>query len=82
MSNEVKVFSGRKLTAEDAAKLDRADMTVATSGPPEVEGQHIMREVHRCPWCGHLVYGWVEEHRRHMHWFTCGHCGGGFRSWG
>jgi predicted RNA-binding Zn-ribbon protein involved in translation (DUF1610 family) len=85
MSDEIKVISGTKITPEDAAKLDRNKMTVATGQPPktaEVEGQHVFRDVFRCPWCGHLQYAWVEEHRRHEHWFSCGHCGGNFRGWG
>ncbi len=85
MADEVKVVKGTKIAPEEAAKLDRAKMIVATASPPpekEVEGQYWHRDVFHCPWCGHLEYAMVDERHRHDHWFTCGHCGNAFRAWG
>jgi hypothetical protein len=84
MSEDLKVNKGIKITPEEAAKLDRAKMIVATSAPPEereVEGQWWHRHIVHCPWCGHLEWALVNEHHRHMHWFSCGWCGGAFRAW-
>jgi len=85
MSDEIKVLKGTKITAEEAAKLDRSKMLVATGAPQEekeVEGQWWHRAWAHCPWCGHVGYVVFNEQWRHEHWVTCGHCGNGYRTWG
>jgi len=83
MADEKKIHDTKKVSPDEAAKLDPKQMYVAISAAPEakeVEGQHLRYEPVHCVWCRNVV--WARYHEPHeVYWHRCGHCGGAFRRW-
>lgn len=69
---------GTKITAEEAAKLNPAEMGVAITGTPDVEGQEAYLGLIECPWCGNVGRAILDTDR--YKWFQCGGCGRAFRA--
>ena len=70
----------KKVTAEEAADLDRAKMGRSMVQKPEadVQGQAYagMLQV-QCPWCGNFF--WIEYDDTFYYWYSCPWCGNASR---
>ena len=72
------IETGKKLTKEEAAKMDPGECghSVLPKAEAEVEGQGIYYKPVICPWCGSVVT--VLANTAYFKWFICCVCGGSF----
>ena len=80
-TESAKIVMGVKITPEEASRMERSTMGVAIANAPraaEVEGQANHWGYTQCPWCGNI--GRVMLDTDLIGWYTCGACGGAFRS--
>ena len=68
----------KKVTKEEAAKLDKAKRGVCLVNrqESEVEGQALVQKQCQCPWCG--MVSWIVYDTVGYHWYTCCYCGRSF----